>query len=340
MHLHALKQYRSRSPGFPDLLNWGAVVDDGIVLNKDGSLMAGYFYRGQDLAAVPPAVVNQICGVVNAAFVRLGGEWMLHQDALRVKSRNYPKPEDNAFPNPVTTVIEQERRMQFGQEGAYYESVYACVLTYLPPFIVQELVAGFFFTGGPKQSNVLIADKIIAQFKAALSEFEGRLSSVVDLERMKGHSVADDGSDYIQDEFLQYLHGTLSGEGHPVILPACPMYLDYLISGHDFHFGIVPRMAMMANEHSVQINSQFVDVLELWLTKDEHNRVFWSPTLHLNQKYFDSLQKHAVPLDERALAALAHSAMALDIYAWLAQRLHRSSRGQLLRGSSGRISGG
>jgi len=30
-----------------------------------------------------------------------------------------------------------------------------------------------------------------------------------------------------------------------------------------------------------------------------------------------------VPLDERALAGLAHSASALDIYAWLAQRLHR-----------------
>ncbi len=27
--------------------------------------------------------------------------------------------------------------------------------------------------------------------------------------------------------------------------------------------------------------------------------------------------------DERALGALAHSAMALDIYSWLAQRLHR-----------------
>jgi len=71
------------------------------------------------------------------------------------------------------------------------------------------------------------------------------------------------------------------------------------------------RMAMKANEHSVQINSQFVDVIKLWLTKDERNRVFWSPTLHLNQKYFDSLQKHAVPLDERALAALAHSGMVI-----------------------------
>jgi len=242
MRLHALKQYRSRSPGFPDLLNWGAVVDDGIVLNKDGSLMAGYFYRGQDLAAVPAAEVNQICGVVNAAFVRLGGEWMLHQDAQRVKSRDYPKPEDNAFPDPVTALIEQERRGQFGQEGAYYESIYACVLTYLPPLVVQERVAGFFFTGGPKKSNTLIGEKVIAQFKSALSEFEDRLSSVIELERMKGHAVAGDGYDCIHDEFLQYLHGTLSGDGHPIILPACPMYLDYLISGHDFHFGIVPRI--------------------------------------------------------------------------------------------------
>jgi len=35
-----------------------------------------------------------------------------------------------------------------------------------------------------------------------------------------------------------------------------------------------------------------------------------------------------VPLDERALAALSHLAMALDIYAWLAQRLHRIPRGK------------
>ena len=43
----------------------------------------------------------------------------------------------------------------------------------------------------------------------------------------------------------------------------------------------------------------------------------------LSLDYFESLQRHAVPLDERAIAALSHSAMGLDIYMWLAQRLHR-----------------
>ena len=36
-----------------------------------------------------------------------------------------------------------------------------------------------------------------------------------------------------------------------------------------------------------------------------------------------------MPLDERAIAALAHSALALDIYCWLAQRLHRIPEGKL-----------
>jgi hypothetical protein len=40
-------------------------------------------------------------------------------------------------------------------------------------------------------------------------------------------------------------------------------------------------------------------------------------------EYYNSLQRHAVPLDERSVAALAHSAVGLDVYAWLAQRLHR-----------------
>lgn len=33
--------------------------------------------------------------------------------------------------------------------------------------------------------------------------------------------------------------------------------------------------------------------------------------------------QHAVPLNEEAIARLSHSAMGLDVYTWLAQRLHR-----------------
>jgi hypothetical protein len=38
--------------------------------------------------------------------------------------------------------------------------------------------------------------------------------------------------------------------------------------------------------------------------------------------------KHAVPLNETAVARLSHNAMALDVYTWLAQRLHRIEEGK------------
>ncbi len=40
--------------------------------------------------------------------------------------------------------------------------------------------------------------------------------------------------------------------------------------------------------------------------------------LELSREYFETLVEHAVPLDYRALAALGHSALALDVYTWLA----------------------
>ena len=62
--------------------------------------------------------------------------------------------------------------------------------------------------------------------------------------------------------------------------------------------------------------------------QDDRQRVLWPSVVRLSHEYFESLTKHAVPLHDRALSALAGSAMALDVYAWLAQRLHRIEWGK------------
>lgn len=85
----------------------------------------------------------------------------------------------------------------------------------------------------------------------------------------------------------------------------------------------VVRLAMTRGERAFQVNSQVVAGFELWPELDERQRVLWPSTISLSLDYFKSLLEHAVPLNEADLAALAHSALALDLYAWLAQRLHR-----------------
>jgi Plasmid encoded RepA protein len=76
---------------------------------------------------------------------------------------------------------------------------------------------------------------------------------------------------------------------------------------------------------TVQGDLPIVKFIELWFPKNSNQRVLWPGTLELTKDYFDDLTKHAVPLDQRAIAALSHNARALDIYAWLAQRLWRVS---------------
>jgi len=83
------------------------------------------------------------------------------------------------------------------------------------------------------------------------------------------------------------------------------------------------RLGYVQGPRARQLDSKIVDGFELWLPKDSRQRVLWPSYVELNSRYFESLQHHAVPLDERAIGALSHSAMALDVYAWLAQRLHR-----------------
>lgn len=88
------------------------------------------------------------------------------------------------------------------------------------------------------------------------------------------------------------------------------------------------RMGVVEEGRAVQVNTQIVGKFDLWFPKKPDQRVLWPSTVQLSAEYFQSLGKHAVPLDHRAVSALASSSMALDVYAWLAQRLHRIPTGR------------
>jgi hypothetical protein len=45
-------------------------------------------------------------------------------------------------------------------------------------------------------------------------------------------------------------------------------------------------------------------------------------TASLSQSFFDELKKHPVPVEEAAVRQIANNSLALDVYCWLAYRLH------------------
>lgn len=82
-------------------------------------------------------------------------------------------------------------------------------------------------------------------------------------------------------------------------------------------------IGMASGGRAVTINTNPIQKFEAWLHPTGDQRVLWPGSLSLSQEFFDTLNEHAVPLDYRALAALKHSALALDVYTWLAHRLCR-----------------
>ena len=75
-------------------------------------------------------------------------------------------------------------------------------------------------------------------------------------------------------------------------------------------------------KHPVTVDAKPIRRFEAWLSYEGDQPTLWPGVIELSQEYFDSLLEHAVPLDPRAVSALAHSAMALDAYSFLARRLY------------------
>src|SRR5512132_480765 len=63
------------------------------------------------------------------------------------------------------------------------------------------------------------------------------------------------------------------------------------------------RLAYTRDGRGTQIDTKIVAGFDLWFPRDERPRVLWPSIVRLSLDYFESLQKHAVPLDERALGA-------------------------------------
>jgi type IV secretion/conjugal transfer VirB4 family ATPase len=125
-----LREYRHLTTQLADFLPSAALVDEGIVLNKDGSFQRTAKFRGPDLDSAVPAELVGVAGRLNNALRRLGSGWAVFVEAQRHPASRYP---EGHFPDVASALVDVERRAQFEQEGAHYESGYFLTFLYLPP---------------------------------------------------------------------------------------------------------------------------------------------------------------------------------------------------------------
>jgi len=233
-------EHRRNPRGLADLLLAYALIDDGILLQQDGSLLAGWSYRGPDMMSAAAAEMDALSARLNHVL-RLGSGWMVQCDAIRSHAPGYP--DHGAFPDPVSRVIDDERRQQFMDEGAHFESEYFLTLTYLPPPEVEERAKGWLFEGRGAYDSKKTAARHLERFRVKVDMFENVFGQLFQTERLKRIKVTDDyGSEHTHDRLLRYLRRCVSGLDHPFALPEIPCYLNEILASEDLYGGIEPRI--------------------------------------------------------------------------------------------------
>ena len=228
--LAGLREHRTEPAGLDDALNWGFLIADGIVLQKDGSFLAGWRYRGPDTASSSANALDALSRHVADALVPYGDGWMFHADAIRRPARAYAPP--GAFPDAVTTLIDQERRRTYEGGRTFFETDYVLMATYLPPPELYSRLGRFFIKGASRKRSLEGSEwaGVLANFRSALADFEGRLGASLTMSRLSSSAL------------VTHLHACLTGLHHAVAVPAPGAYLGHALSDQPLTGGFRPRV--------------------------------------------------------------------------------------------------
>ncbi|WP_010188096.1 VirB4 family type IV secretion/conjugal transfer ATPase [Sphingomonas sp. PAMC 26605] len=239
-----LDQFRSKEAGMADLLNYAAMVDDGVIVGKNGSFMAAWLYSGDDNASSTDQQREMVSFRINQALAGLGNGWMIHVDAPRRPAPNYSERGLSHFPDPITEMIDEERRQLFEGLGTMYEGYFVITATFFPPMLAEQKFTELMFDDDrPSPTQKARTHDLIEKFKRDIVSFESRMGAALKLNRLRGHDVMnEDGSTVTQCDFLRWLQFCATGVNQPIILPSNPMYLDSVIGGQEMWAGVVPRI--------------------------------------------------------------------------------------------------
>ena len=222
-----LAEYRKSNAMLADFLPWAALAAQGVILNKDGSLQRTARFRGPDLDSATPAELVGASARLNNALRRLGSGWAVFVEAQRNAAFGYPH---SSFPDPASSLVDFERRAQFEEAGAHYESAYYLTFLYLPPAEQASRAEGWLYENRAREEG--------ADAREALRGFVDRTGRVLQLIEGFVPEVA-----WLSDaETLTYLHSTVSTKRHRLRVPEVPMHLDAILADEPLTGGLEPRL--------------------------------------------------------------------------------------------------
>lgn len=228
--------FNEKQLSLSDLKPWAYLVDNGIIINKNGSISAGFSYLGQDISNITSEERTNIATLLNQALKMFGNGYMIHSDLIRKSTNLTAQTTPNYFNNKLAQQIDDERIKQFSNDSCF-TSKYVIVITYIPTITQKNKFAEKFFTTDSVEENTSI-DLIIQNFKLKLNEFENLVSSVITIKKLTTTTITNE---YLEDELCNHLNETICCYEQNLPIPK-GYALDEILGNQDFIGGIYPKI--------------------------------------------------------------------------------------------------
>lgn len=223
-----LKNHLSAEIGLSDLLNYAHLVDDGVIINKDGAFLISYKFRGPDINSASGSELDALTHNFNRMITMLEDGWMVHIDELRVPSLVYP--EKGFFSDSVSELIDEERRAMYEAEGAHYENFQFLTFVWKFPLSVVKIARHWFVDGEDSRENEQNLTKLLKYFYEVIERCIGILSTQLTLEKLNS------------TDLLSYLNTCITGDLLPVAVPKNNCFIDVVLGRKNLTGGYIPRI--------------------------------------------------------------------------------------------------
>ena len=224
-----IREYTDEKKLLSTYLPWYLFVDDGIVLNTNGTLMKTIEFRGIDFDREEYESIQAKMNQLNNIFKLIEGGWTISIDCVRSKSNKYIK---SKFPDEAGTLIENKREEYFNS-GNHYESTYYMNFIYLVPTEVKKKLTSLIID--ELQMTEKLNTDVIKFKKEFYAKFD-LLQSVFLKEKVRELS---------SEEMITYLHSLFSSTKQEVNLPNPPMYLNHYLGDTFVSGGLKPKIGNM-----------------------------------------------------------------------------------------------
>lgn len=225
-----------------DALGWGVMLEPGVVITKQAEWMSVIRYIPRDAASSSPEQLLAARAALNTAIRRFGGTWAVWFECRRAETTNYDSSE--SWPDPVSRMMDEERRKLFTAGGRQFESQYFVTVLYAPAAdAVGRLAAHFNDATEVRDDEKRFRDEY-DRFRRGVAAFQHDLDSFMPMT-----------APVVGDELMTFLHSCVSTKSHWVKMPDLPLFLSEYISDDTFTGGIAP---MLGDHHlrTIRIKAQ------------------------------------------------------------------------------------